>query len=93
MRAYDHNGSIADGMLAENGDQALAVIQQLLARPDVTLVHLRNVGLRLLQLRSPACLTGTGPCPRCPPVGRARADVARIALITSSSPRSQAIAI
>ena len=44
MRAYDHNGSIADGMLAENGDQALAVIQQLLARPDVTLVHLRNVG-------------------------------------------------
>ena len=44
VRAYDHNGSIADGMFAENGDQALAVIQQLLARPDVTLVHLRNVG-------------------------------------------------
>jgi Protein of unknown function (DUF1203) len=27
-----------------NGDQALKVIDELLARPDVTLAHLRNVG-------------------------------------------------
>ena len=44
VRAYDRNGNIADGILASDGDQALAVIRQLLARPDVTLVHLRNVG-------------------------------------------------
>jgi hypothetical protein len=43
-RAYDQDGQIADGILAGDGEQALAVIQQLLARPDVALVHLRNVG-------------------------------------------------
>ena len=44
VRAYDQDGQIADGILAGDGEQALAVIQQLLARPDVALVHLRNVG-------------------------------------------------
>ncbi len=44
VRAYDRNGNIAGGILADDGDQALAVIQQMLARPDVALVHLRNVG-------------------------------------------------
>jgi Protein of unknown function (DUF1203) len=44
VRAYDQDGQIADGILAGDGERALAVIQQLLARPDVALVHLRNVG-------------------------------------------------
>ena len=44
VRAYDRNGNIADGILAGDGDQALAVIREMLARPEVTLVHLRNVG-------------------------------------------------
>jgi hypothetical protein len=44
VRAYDHDGQIADGVLADDGDQAVAVIQELLARPGVALVHLRNVG-------------------------------------------------
>ena len=44
VRAYDHQGHIADGVLAADGQQALAVIRDLLARPGVALVHLRNVG-------------------------------------------------
>ena len=44
VRAYDRDGQIADGVLASNGDHAMTVIRELLARPDVTLVHLRNVG-------------------------------------------------
>jgi hypothetical protein len=44
VRAYDHHGRIADGALADNGDRALDVIHELLARPEVALVHLRNVG-------------------------------------------------
>jgi hypothetical protein len=44
VRAYDQDGQIADGILAGDGEQALAVIQQLLGRPDVALVQLRNVG-------------------------------------------------
>jgi hypothetical protein len=44
VRAYDRDGQIADGILAGDGKQALAVILQLLARPDVALVQLRNVG-------------------------------------------------
>jgi DNA-binding FadR family transcriptional regulator len=42
--AYDQHGQIADGILADDGDQALTVIRDLLARPGVALVHLRNVG-------------------------------------------------
>jgi hypothetical protein len=44
VRAYDHQGRIADGILAANGDQAAGVIRELLSRPDVALVQLRNVG-------------------------------------------------
>ena len=44
MRAYDRQGRIADGVLAADGRQAQHVIGELLARPDVELVHLRNVG-------------------------------------------------
>jgi hypothetical protein len=44
VRAYDQDGRIADGVLADDGEHALTVIGELLARPDVTLVHLRNVG-------------------------------------------------
>lgn len=44
VRAYDHKGRIADGILADNGEDALAVVRQMLARPDIALVHLRNVG-------------------------------------------------
>lgn len=35
---------IADGVLVNDGTHAMSVIRQLLARPDVALVHLRNVG-------------------------------------------------
>jgi hypothetical protein len=44
VRAYDQAGRIGDGILASDGEQATAVIQELLARPDVAVVHLRNVG-------------------------------------------------
>jgi uncharacterized protein DUF1203 len=44
VRAYDRQGRIADGVLAPDGLQAEAVIAEMLARPDVELVHLRNVG-------------------------------------------------
>ena len=44
VRAYDRQGRIADGVLAADGLQAEAVIAEMLARPDVELVHLRNVG-------------------------------------------------
>jgi hypothetical protein len=44
VRAYDREGRIADGVLAGDGAHALAVIGELLARPEVALVHLRNVG-------------------------------------------------
>lgn len=43
-RAYDRQGRIADGVLVADGRQARQVIAELLARPDVELVHLRNVG-------------------------------------------------
>jgi Protein of unknown function (DUF1203) len=44
VRAYDRDGRIADGVLVNDGEHAMTVIRGLLARPDVTLVHLRNVG-------------------------------------------------
>jgi Protein of unknown function (DUF1203) len=44
VRAYDGRGRIADGVLAADGRQAQEVIRELLARPGVELVHLRNVG-------------------------------------------------
>ena len=44
VRAYDKQGRIADGVLAADGRQAVQVIAELMARPGVELVHLRNVG-------------------------------------------------
>jgi hypothetical protein len=44
VRAYDRDGRIAAGVLADDGAHAVTVIGELLARPDVTVVHLRNVG-------------------------------------------------
>jgi hypothetical protein len=44
VRAYDRQGRIADGVLVADGQQAQGVIAELLARPEVELVHLRNVG-------------------------------------------------
>lgn len=49
--AYDHHGRIADGILADNGDRALAVIQRMLARQDIALVHLRNVATAVTTAR------------------------------------------
>jgi hypothetical protein len=44
VRAYDQDGRIAAGVLASDGEHAMTVIRGLLARPDITLAHLRNVG-------------------------------------------------
>jgi hypothetical protein len=44
VRAYDRQGRIADGVLVADGHQAQGVIAELLGRPEVGLVHLRNVG-------------------------------------------------
>ena len=44
VRAYHGQGRIADGVLAADGRHAQEVIRELLARPGVELVHLRNVG-------------------------------------------------
>ena len=44
VRAYDRDGRIADGVLVEDGEHAMTAIRELLARPEVTLVQLRNVG-------------------------------------------------
>jgi len=44
VRAYDKQGRIVGGVLAADGQQAEEVIAEWLARPEVELVHLRNVG-------------------------------------------------
>jgi hypothetical protein len=44
VRAYGPDGGIADGVMVDDGMRAMTVIRELLARPDVSLVHLRNVG-------------------------------------------------
>jgi hypothetical protein len=44
VRAYNEQGRIEDGVLADDGEHAEKVIEDLLARPDVVLVQLRNVG-------------------------------------------------
>ena len=44
VRAYDRDGRIADGVLVDDGEHAMAAIGELLGRADVALVHLRNVG-------------------------------------------------
>lgn len=44
VRAYDRDGRIVGGIMVNDGEHAMTVIRELLARPDVSLVHLRNVG-------------------------------------------------
>jgi len=44
VRAYDRDGRIAGGVMVNDGEHAMTVIRELLTRPDVSLVHLRNVG-------------------------------------------------
>lgn len=43
IRAYNRSGKIADGVLTDGGADNLRAVTELLARPDVTLVHVRNV--------------------------------------------------
>ena len=44
VRAYNRRGQIADGVPTDDGDHATTVICQMLTRPDVELVRLRNMG-------------------------------------------------
>lgn len=44
VRAYNYDGAIADGSLAEDGREALRLIEAFLSRDDVAMVHVRNVG-------------------------------------------------
>jgi hypothetical protein len=44
VRAYDERGRIAAGSYVLDGEDADRAIADLLGRPDVTLVQLRNVG-------------------------------------------------
>ena len=44
VRAYDRDGWIVGGTLVNDGEHAMTVIREQFARPDVSLVHLRNVG-------------------------------------------------
>jgi hypothetical protein len=44
VRAYNEQGRIEDGVYVTDGEQADEAIADLLARPGVTLVQLRNVG-------------------------------------------------
>jgi Protein of unknown function (DUF1203) len=44
VRAYDRDGRIAGGVLVSDGEHAMPVIRDLLSRPEITLVQLRNVG-------------------------------------------------
>jgi hypothetical protein len=44
VRAYDEQGQIADGVYVQSGEEADRAIADLLTRPGVTLVQLRNVG-------------------------------------------------
>ena len=44
VRVIGADGQIADGVLVSDGEHAMTVIGELLARPGVALAHLRNVG-------------------------------------------------
>jgi hypothetical protein len=43
IRAYNRAGKIEDGILTDGGDDNPRAVTELLARPEVTLVHVRNV--------------------------------------------------
>jgi hypothetical protein len=44
VRAYDSGGRIADAVVASSARRGKAAVRGFLARPDVALVQLRNVG-------------------------------------------------
>jgi hypothetical protein len=44
VRAYNERGRIEDGIYVQTGEEADRAIADLLARPGVTLVQVRNVG-------------------------------------------------
>ena len=44
VRAYDRDGRMVGGVMVNDGEHAMIVIRELLARTDVSLAHLRNVG-------------------------------------------------
>jgi hypothetical protein len=44
VRAYDRQGRITEGVLVADGEHARRVMAEMLSRPHVELVHLRNVG-------------------------------------------------
>jgi hypothetical protein len=43
VRAYNAAGKIVDGILTDGGADNRRAVDELLARPNVALVHLRNV--------------------------------------------------
>jgi hypothetical protein len=43
VRAYNHAGKIADGVLTDGGADNLRAVEKLLGSPEVALVHVRNV--------------------------------------------------
>jgi hypothetical protein len=43
VRGYDHAGGMAEALLAEEGDTAERLIEEMLARPDIEVVQVRNV--------------------------------------------------
>ncbi|MGH3288440.1 MAG: hypothetical protein ACRDPD_27790, partial [Streptosporangiaceae bacterium] len=60
---------IADGILADNGDHALAVVRQLLARQDIALVHLRNRPSTAARYPRATPSSEGPPLPPAPPAG------------------------
>lgn len=44
VRAYSYAGRIADGILVDGASEALRIIEDLFAQPDIELVQIRNVG-------------------------------------------------
>ncbi len=63
VRAYSHTGQITAGVLVRDGEEALEVIQELLARPDVAFAHLRNVGFGCYNFAVRAAVTGSAALP------------------------------
>lgn len=58
VRGYGRDGRIADGVLVSDGQHAMPVIRELLSRPEVTLVQLRNVGYGCYNCSVYPCASG-----------------------------------